>query len=92
LSAGKFRRIRLAESRKPETLANVVNFDVGIIGEDLLLARAACKHPEHRCNRDTKTLDAKDTTHLVGIDRDAIEVGDLYVLASLHYLRSRYSE
>jgi hypothetical protein len=51
-----------------------------IIGEDLVLRHAARKHPEDRSDRDSQTSDARDTAHLIWIDRNPLKVCHLHVL------------
>jgi len=57
-----------------QALPNIFIFEIRVFCKDLLLRRATGKQPQHRCDRDSQMADARDSAHLVRINRDAIEV------------------
>jgi len=55
------------------TSADVLDLEIGVVGEDFLFGHTRGKHVQHILDADSHAADARSSTTLVGIDGDALE-------------------
>ena len=68
--------------REPQALADIGEFEVRILGEDLTVGEAASQQTKHRRHRYSQVPNTGNTAHLPRIDGDTFEVLHVTIVAS----------